>query len=500
MSKENGAVRLKRELLVATARLAYEGRLAEGIDRVPYELTSGDAYKPSLCCAHHDRQAMRSRLAAAMGFALEDRVDDGTPLADLARRAVARKPGSDGPGDPVLTIVGEACNGCVKSRILVTEACQACVARPCETMCPKGSIKVSGGKASIDGETCVECGLCAIACPFKAIIKLQVPCEEACPVGAIGKGPDGKERLDRDACVSCGACLKACPFGAVTDVSRLVDIVEAIRSGKRVAAILAPAVAAQFRAPLGALASAIRAAGFSSIHEAAVGADEAAAMEAEEFAERIGAGEPFMTTSCCPAFVETASRHVPGLIERISRTPSPMSLAAASVRAAEPGTVTVFIGPCVAKRREALAEPAVDYVMSAEELGAAFVALGIEVADAEEIELPDQASREGRGFAAAGGVSAAVRSIASAGADFRPMLIDGLSKESMAALRALARGERAGNFVEVMACKGGCLGGPCAIANPKVAALQLKRLAESSEPLVDRHAAPEARLEALARD
>ena len=79
----------------------------------------------------------------------------------------------------------------------------------------KGCIEITGGRAKIDAEKCVNCGLCMQNCPYHAIIKVPVPCEEACPVGAISKDENGKERIDYSKCIYCGACMRECPFGAM---------------------------------------------------------------------------------------------------------------------------------------------------------------------------------------------------------------------------------------------------------------------------------------------
>lgn len=476
MHYNNNASLVKRELLIRMIRLELEGRLEAGIDRVPYEMTCEPGYQPVRGSVYHDRSILKSRMVARLGFAVEGYVDDGTSLAPLVR-AAAERPAPEGP---ILTVLDEACNACVKSQFLVTNACQGCLARPCVMNCPKKAVRMVDDKALIDKTLCVNCGICQNVCPFHAIIKIPVPCEEACPVGAITKDEEGKERIDYGKCVFCGACMRECPFGAMMDRSQVLDVLRRRRGGAKLAALYAPAVAGQFRAPLGKLVSALKKAGFDAVYEVARGADITAEKEAHELTERLERGEPFMTTSCCPAYVETVRKHVPALAPRVSDTRTPMHYTAKLAAAERPECLRVFIGPCLAKRKEGIDDPLIDYVISAEELGALFVAMGIELGDEEEEAVEAPAGQGGRSFAWSGGVAAAVGARLPAGVPFKPAKIDGLNKEGMKTLKAWADGAHEGNLLEVMACQGGCVAGPSVIANPKVALMQLKKIAEAS--------------------
>lgn len=476
MHYNNNAALVKRELLISMIKLMLEDRLEEGIDRIPFEMTSTEGYEAVRCCVHHDREIMKSRLLARLGFSVEDYVDDGTPLAVYARKALAREMIEA----PILTVLDEACNACVKSQFLVTNACQGCLARPCMMNCPKKAVNMVDGHALVDKAKCVNCGICMQVCPYHAIIKIPVPCEEACAVGAISKDSDGKERIDYDKCVYCGNCMRECPFGAMMDKSQIIDVLKAKKEGKKLAALFAPAVAGQFRAPVGKLVGALEASGFDAVYEVARGADITAEKEAHEFVERMAEGKTFMTTSCCPAYVETVRKHLPALAPRVSDTRTPMHYTAALSAEEKPDHLRVFIGPCLAKRKEGIDDPLVDYVLSAEELGALFVAMGIDVAEMEERIIYHPAKAGGRSFAWSGGVAGAVKSYLPEGTDFRPELIDGLTKEGMKTLRAWSEDKNTGNLLEVMACMGGCVAGPSVIANPKVSAMQLKKIVESS--------------------
>ncbi|HOJ99143.1 MAG TPA: monomeric [FeFe] hydrogenase [Termitinemataceae bacterium] len=479
MHYNNNAARIKRELLIQLIQLVLEDRLVEGIDRIPYAMTSEPGYQPVRCCVHHDRSILKSRILARLGFSVEDYEDDGTPLSVYAQKALER----NHIEGPILTVLDEACNACVKTQFLVTNACQGCLARPCMMNCPKKAVSVVDGRAIIDKERCVNCGICQQVCPYHAIIKIPVPCEEACPVGAIYKDSRGKERIDYDKCIFCGNCMRECPFGAMMDKSQIIDVLLAKKRGAKLAALFAPAVAGQFRASLGKLVRALKQAGFDAVYEVARGADITAEKEARELQERLAAGAAFMTTSCCPAYVEVAHKHVPELAPYVSHTRSPMHYTAELASQEHPEYRRVFIGPCLAKRKEGLADPLVDYVISVEELGALFVALGIDVAEIDEEPITRPATAAGRGFAWSGGVAQAVlEHLPDKKGTIQTATIDGLSRESIKELQAWAKGKTAGQLLEVMACAGGCVAGPSVITNPKVALMQLKKLVQEAQP------------------
>lgn len=482
LNLNNKTAYIKREILVRIAKLQLEGKLEEGVQSIAKEMAPKGS-TPFNCCIYHDREILRMRVMARLGYSVEENYDEDKDLAEVAAGALAREK----PTWPMLTVLDEACNACVKSHYMVTNACQACLARPCMMNCGRKAIEIKNGRAHIDEEKCVNCGLCMQNCPYHAIIKIPVPCEEACPVGAICKDENGKERIDYDKCIFCGNCMRECPFGAMMDKSQLVDVLKHIMNGKKVVAMYAPAIAAQFRADPGQLESALLKAGFGRVWEVAIGADITADKEAEEFAERMENGEKIMTTSCCPAYVRAVRIHVPELAPCISDTKSPMHYTAELAKKEDPDCVSVFIGPCLAKRREGLDDDLVDYVLSVEEIGALFVAKEIDVAKESATELTTIPTASARNFAITGGVAESVRIRLKNPGMLRPAVINGLNKAGMKQLANYGRmqtgsmpyTEKDPNLVEVMACEGGCIAGPGVVTNPKVAAIQLKKYVEA---------------------
>ena len=471
LNLNNNAANIKREILVRIAKLELEGKLEDGVHYIAREIAPIDK-PPFRCCVYHDRAILRMRVLARLGCSVEDS-DDDKPLSEYAAEALKRKK----PTWPMLTVLHDACNGCVRSHYMVTNACQGCFARPCMVNCPKRAITVDK-HASIDEDKCVNCGLCMQNCPYHAIIKIPVPCEEACPVGAITKDETGHERIDYDKCIFCGRCMSECPFGAMMDKSQLVDVIQRIMKKKyKLVAMYAPAIAAQFKALPGQLEAALLAAGFDEVLEVAQGADICAEKEAEEFEERMNRGDKMMTTSCCSAYVRAVQIHVPALKPCVSATRSPMHYTAVIAKTKDPKCITVFVGPCLAKRREGFDDKLVDYVLSIEEVGALFIAKKIDVASLEPKPGTNIPTATGRGFARSGGVAEAVKVRLHDQHILRPGYINGLNKAGMKTLNMygminsgkLPQPSDCPNLIEVMACEGGCIGGPSVITNPKVA-------------------------------
>ena len=460
MAKE--VVHFRREVMTHLIRAFYSDDFPEGVGTIVFDMRPKGYSPPTRCCIYHDRAVIRSRVIAALGFGDADD-DERTSTADYAKSALDR---SAVPSGECLTLLGDACYGCEGNHVLVTELCHNCVAKPCIDACHFGAISPGHGRSIIDKDKCKRCGLCVKACPYTAIRKEVVPCELACPARAITKKDDGRALIDFTRCIFCGHCLSACPFGAINIRSQVVDVLSAIKGGRAVVALAAPSFFAQFSAKPGQLAAALEKLGFSRVEEVARGADETASHEASEWAQRMAAKEPFMTTSCCAAYNEWRAKHVPELAPFASKALTPMGYTARSVRQTDPDAVLVFIGPCVAKYKEAFDSHDVDYIVTFEEIECWMVAMGVDPSQLPDSAMPSDISAEARGFGETRGVSKAV---VSKGAAAAPVFIDGLDEDAMKSLKAMAKTRicDGGNLVEVMSCKGGCVGGGCAIRAQK---------------------------------
>jgi [FeFe] hydrogenase (group B1/B3) len=421
------ATEIRRDLLKRVCELSFDNRLKEEIDRIPVEMRP-KASAITRCCIHKDRAVIKYRLMTILGFNVSDEEDELTPLSEYAAMSEKREEFTD----VMLTVVDEACSSCVKHNYTVTNLCRACVGRPCTYACNKNAIRVTN-KAEIDQSLCVNCGRCLAACPFNAIVYTPVPCEEACPVGAISKDRFGVEHIDWDKCVYCGLCKEACPYGAIMEKTYLVQIIRDIMNkGKRVKAMVAPAIVGQYNAPPGRIFDAVCRCGFDDVAEVAAGANITSKNEAREWEERVAHdGASFMTTSCCPSYTRWAHKELPEIVPYISHTRTPVSYLAEKIKMEDPDATTVFIGPCIAKRVEGFHDENIDYVMTFEELDAMFSALGIIVGECDD-RLPDEnIEKSGRQFARSGGVSSSVAQYVKDDGVLDAVALSGLNRENI---------------------------------------------------------------------
>lgn len=446
---------IRRQLVRKVVKLFNDGNLIEGIDRIPIEMAPREVVAKRRCCIYKERAVIRYKLMPVLGLGIEEETDELTPLSEFARKATERKDVSK----KILTVVDEACTSCVKVNYIVTNICRGCVASPCIMNCPKNAIRFnSSGAAEIKSDKCVNCGLCKEACPYHAIAYVPIPCEEVCPVNAISKNENGIEQIDESKCIYCGRCQNACPFGSIFEISNLVDVLKSIKNKKNTIALVAPAIFSQYDAHPAKILKAIEMVGFSKVVEVAKGADLTAKNEALELEHRLNEGHNFMTSSCCPSYVELANKHITGIKPYVSDTPSPMHYTAEFVKKDSPDSVTVFLGPCIAKRKEAVENEFVDYVLSFSELDAMFEAMGIIPAECTPTNI-DYINPTARGFALSGGVISAIKA-QDLKIDIKTLSVDGLNKKSINLLKAFSKGKASAQFIEVMACEGGCIAGP----------------------------------------
>ena len=492
LTPKNNASFLRVEILQKVAKSFLENRFADA-DKLP-EIIRPEGSTPLRGTLEADRTYIKYAAMAAMGFDPDAEHESGLSLNEYGKKALERT--SAAPS--VLSVIKASCAGCMSQRYLVSDNCRACVARPCMLNCPKQAIEVTD-KAVIDQDKCVKCGRCADVCPYNAIIKVPLPCEDACPVGAITKGEDGREHIDHEKCVSCGKCLNSCPFGVIVETSQMVDVLREIHNpNKQVVAMLAPAVIGQFAGNINNLDGALQKAGFSHVVEVAVGADITTQKEAAEFIEKAENGEQLMTTSCCPAYFKAAEVHIPEIKPYVSHTKTPMHYMAELVKQENPDYVTVFVGPCLAKRVEAETDEYVDYVITFEEVGAIIAASDINVAECEPVEFSQVSCAQGRIFSISGGVAGAVASLIDGKVNYQPYKVDGLTKESIKLLKKYGQKATAGgvctnpegcpfNMIEVMCCEGGCVAGPGCIALPKKSAKAVETYAAQGPDLKEKN-------------
>ena len=477
----NDTLRLKKEILVRLIKTFYTDNFEENSRLIPFDMRPKGCEVTYRCCVYKERAAIRNRTMAYLGIALENDTER-EPIEAYARIAQNREK----PDRNVLTVVESACQGCLPNAMYVTELCQGCVARPCFNSCRFSAISFENGRSSIDPNKCRQCGMCLKACPYQAIVRRIVPCENVCPVGAIAKGPSGYAKIDFDKCISCGKCVAFCPFGAVHEKSQIIDVLSRMKRGMKVVAMISPASAGQFPGTLEQLNTALRKIGFHDVVEVARGADVTTENEARDFLERMERGDAFMTTSCCAAYNELVKKHLPELKPFVSDSRTPLYYTAEMVKEKYPDAVTVFFSPCVAKRKEASDNDNVDYILTFEEMGALMIAFNIQVGKCEETPFPERSSRQGRGFPVIGGVAESVRvALGKRSSSLRPVVVAGLDKQSVKELRRYAKGEASpdGNLVEVMSCPGGCVSGNAVVNSMRAAVKKVGEYSRAGEDI-----------------
>ena len=429
---------LKYKVLREVARQAWNDTLLENIMEIPKLIVPGKT--PTMrCCVYKERAILGERIKIAMG--------------------------GDRENPNVIEVIDIACDECPSAGYEVTDSCRGCLAHRCEDVCKRGAISFDHHHvAHIDKSKCVECGQCAKVCPFAAIVNRKRPCQNACKVKAISINENNAATIDNDKCIQCGACVYQCPFGAITDKSYILDVIDLIKKSEqntkyKVYAIVAPSISSQFvYAKLGQVITGLKKLGFFTVIEAALGADMVAAAESRELAEK-----EFLTSSCCPAFVQYIKSAFPDLLPYVSHNLSPMAALAKYIKSTDETAKVVFIGPCTAKKAEMKLDtvsPYVDSVMTFEELQALYDSRNIDITTLLE-DVLDNASYFGRIFARSGGLSDAVtQALKEQNIEFnlKAVSCDGID-ECRVALLKKSKNVLDANFIEGMACVGGCIGG-----------------------------------------
>ena len=484
---------IRRNVFTEVARLAYEGGDLNRVDMIPYKIVPGEVARH-----RHDvfleRAIVQERVRLALGMSLQPAGEQSPVSAQIQEAATDQKYFEE----PLVNIIPFACNACPPKQIRITDSCQGCISHPCMNVCPKDAIYLDENKhCHIDQSKCIKCGKCFNQCPYRAISKIERPCAAACGMDAIESDELGRAKINYDKCVSCGMCLVNCPFGAIADKSQIFQLIHAMKGGSKVIACVAPAFVSQFgdKVTPAKLRSAMREIGFSDVVEVAIGADLCTIEEAEDFLKKVPAEQPFMGTSCCPAWSVMAKKLFPEFRDYISMALTPMVITARMVKKQNPEAKICFIGPCAAKKLEANRKAVrsdVDYVLTFEELQGMFDAREVDPSAVEPDPEGDftAGSAAGRGFAVGGGVAAAVAQLIGEREPGKTIPIeygDGL-RECRKMLTLARAGKYNGYLLEGMGCPGGCVAGagtirPVKTATNRVAAYQAAAARKS--PLED---------------
>lgn len=311
----------------------------------------------------------------------------------------------------------------------------------------------------ISTDTCTDC--------------FERACQKSCIFDAIETGKEGELFINPSRCEGCAACIDACKSNHLAASKDVLPAMRAVRNASgSVYLMIAPAFSGQFRGHVtaGKLRSACKALGFTGMVEVALFADILTLKEALEFERHVREPGDFQLTSCCcPVWIAMIRKRYHELLPHVPGAVSPMVACGRFLKRIHPDAVTIFAGPCLAKKKEAK-EPdiadAVDYVLTFQEMQDIFDAAEISLEELPE-EEKEHASKAGRLYARTGGVSQAVEEMV------RQLSPDGKinvrceqangTKECMEMMRRIQNKETDANFFEGMGCVGGCVGGPKAI-------------------------------------
>ena len=454
---------LRKDVFVEVARIAYESdNINDDLESIPYKLSPDEnpRFRDSV---YRERAVSSERTRLALGLSLRPQnkpVHITSGLDEATVDEMYYEP-------PLMQVIPSACNACEDNVYEVSNLCRGCLAHSCMEVCPRDAITHVDGQAHIDKSKCVKCGKCKSACPYDAIGKKVRPCSVACGIKAIESDEYGRAIINQDKCLSCGMCMVSCPFGAIADKSQIFQLIRCMKNGGEVVAEIAPAYAGQFgkEATPDKIYAALLKLGFSQVYEVALGADIGAVTEAHDYVYHVKTGEkPFLLTSCCPAWSMLAKKQFPEIIDSVSKELTPMVATARSIKKEHPNAKVVFIGPCAAKKLEAMRKTVrsdVDFVITFEELDAMFEARGIDPKTIESQGHLHDATAAGRGYAVAGGVSKAIENCIH---EYYPDVevqiehVEGLDECKKVLMLAKA-GRKNGYLIEGMGCPGGCVAG-----------------------------------------
>lgn len=275
-------------------------------------------------------------------------------------------------------------------------------------------------------------------------------CIRTCSVKAI-RFADNMAHIIPEECILCGSCFVACPQKAKQVRGDAAQVKAAIAAGRRVVCSLAPSFIADFAVTgLDDMAEALKALGFADVQETAVGAQ----LVSDAYAALMRQGrQSVLITSCCPSINLLVQTHYPTMLPYLAKVLTPAQAHAKLLKEKDPDCYSVFIGPCIAKKHEADVSPYIDTVLTYDELR--------DWMAERHVELPRATSVAGGGarsrlYPATGGILRATEEVPG----YRRVAIDGVDN-CRAVLDELERGAIRNVFIEMSACEGSCVNGPC---------------------------------------
>ncbi|MDO5519168.1 MAG: [Fe-Fe] hydrogenase large subunit C-terminal domain-containing protein [bacterium] len=291
---------------------------------------------------------------------------------------------------------------------------------------------------------CKNCYKCVRICDVKAIVV-----------------KDQQAQIRDDLCILCGHCLDACPQNAKTLISDLDRVKEFIRTKKRTVISLAPSYLGIMKfEKIGQVVTALKQLGFSEVRETS----EGAAYVTREYVKLLNEGKMRnIITTCCPSANDLIEIYYPSLTKDMAPVVSPMVAHGRLIKEQLGGDVkVVFLGPCIAKKREALGDErtvgAVDAVINFTEVEEWLKEEGIEIPSLGETEFDNKNPEVNRLYPITSGVLSSV--VASSSKDhYRKFYVHGL-RNCIELLKSMEKGEVEDCFIELNVCNGGCIKGP----------------------------------------
>lgn len=293
----------------------------------------------------------------------------------------------------------------------------------------------------------------------KANCKNCYKCLKVCPVKSIRVVNEQAQIIDDD-CLLCGTCLASCPQNAKTLTSSLDQVKEMVAAGEKVAVSLAPSFLGSFSLEKpGQMAAALKKLGFCAVSETAQGAAYVTAQYHDLMVENKMKN---IITTCCPSINRLIELYHPEVVGYMAPVVSPMIASARLIKQAlGKGVRVVFVGPCIAKIDEAADirhDTDVDAVLTFEDIEQWFQEEGIVPSQCEDASFLNANSKILRMYPVTSGILESLKARGDCD-HYRMLTVDGI-QECIDLFSSMAKGELDHCFVEVNACKGGCVNGP----------------------------------------
>jgi iron only hydrogenase large subunit-like protein/uncharacterized Fe-S cluster-containing protein len=284
-------------------------------------------------------------------------------------------------------------------------------------------------------------------------------CVRNCEVKAI-MVKDGRAEIMPDNCILCGRCLQICPQSAKTLISDLGLVKGMLARGEKVVVSIAPSYMGLLKYhTIGQVRAALMRLGFADVRETS----EGAALVTEEYAQLLEAGQmENIITTCCPSVNDLIEKYYPQLIPWLAPVVSPMVAHGMMIKKQMGDVKVVFLGPCIAKKREAQDvrhEGYIDAVLNFNDINLWLQEEDIVIEDCEDMPFVHMDPRVNRLYPVTNGVVNSVLATEKQVDHYRKFYVHG-EKNCMDLCRSMIRGEITGCFIEMNMCSGGCIKGP----------------------------------------